>query len=155
MLDAWGGAGYREIAGWLMAEHGVSGWWAQKLTVEYEQARGLRAPGGRPDGTFAVGASKTVALPVERLFRAFMDARLRARWLPGAALRVRTSRAGRSARFDWQDGTTRVIVDFAARGEARSQVALVHERLPDARAAKQAKAYWRERMTALKVLLEA
>ncbi len=156
LLDAWGGAGrgYREIAGWFMGEHGVSGWWAQKLTIEYEQARGLRAPGGRRDGTFAVGASKTVAVPVERLFKAFADARLRARWLPGAAMRERTSQPGRSARFDWQDGGTRLIVGFTAKGEARSQADLVHERLPDARAAKQAKAYWRERMAALKTLLE-
>ena len=39
----------------------------------YERARGLRAPGEHADG-FAVTASKTVGVPVERLFDAFVDA---------------------------------------------------------------------------------
>jgi uncharacterized protein YndB with AHSA1/START domain len=156
LLDAWGAVsrGHKEIADWLSAEHGIAGWWAQSLTVDYEQARGLRAPGGHRDGTFSVGVSRTVDVPVEHLFDAFADAELRDRWLPGAVLRERTSQPGRSARFDWEDGTTRVIVDFAAKGDTRSQVALQHERLPDAKAAEQTKAYWRERMTALKTLLE-
>jgi len=156
LLDAWGAADrqYREIAAWLTGEHGVSKWWAQKLTVEYEQARGLRAPGVRPGGTFTVGASKTVAVPVERLFASFVDAKQRKRWLPGVALRKRASQPGRPARFD-RDDATRIQVDFTAKGEAKSQAAVQHERLPDAQAAEEAKAYWRERLAALKALLES
>jgi hypothetical protein len=47
VLDQWGAAGrpYREIASWLTGEHGLSAWWAQKLIVEYEQARGIRGQG--------------------------------------------------------------------------------------------------------------
>jgi hypothetical protein len=156
LLDAWGAAArrYREIAGWLRDEHGVSNWWAQKLTVEYEQARGLRAPGVRPGGTFAGGASKTVAVPVGRLFEAFVDAKLRKRWLPGVAVRKRSSQPGRVAHFDWENDT-RVDVSFAAKGNDKSQVAVEHLRLPNAKAAQEAKAYWRERLTALKALLES
>jgi len=156
VLDAWGAAGrpYQEIAAWLTGEHGLSSWWAQKLIVEYEQARGLRAAGVRPDGTFTVGTSKTVAVPAERLYAAFVDAEVRELWLPGAAIRERTSQPGRSARFDWDDGATRVNVSVAAAGEAKSQAAVEHERLPDARAAEEAKAYWRERLDVLKTVLE-
>jgi hypothetical protein len=156
VLDAWGAAGrpYQEIAAWLTGEHGLSSWWAQKLIVEYEQARGLRAAGVRPDGTFTVGASKTVAVPAEQLYAAFVDAEVRELWLPGAAIRERTSQPGRSARFDWDDGATRVNVSVAAAGEAKSQAAVEHERLPDARAAEEAKAYWRERLDVLKTVLE-
>lgn len=156
MLDTWGAPGrpYRDIAEWLTGEHGVSSWWAQKLIVEYEQARGLRDAGVRPDGTFAGGASKTVAVPVERLFDAFVDPTLRERWLPGVVLRERTSQAGRSARFDWGDDGSRVNVAFGALGDGKSQVAVEHDHLPDARAAADRKAFWRERLTALKALLE-
>jgi hypothetical protein len=129
-------------------------WWAQTLTVDYEQARGLRAPGGARDGTFTVGVSRTVAVPAQRLFDAFVDATPRRRWLPGAVLRERTSIRSRSARFDWKDDGTRVIVGFTPKGRTRSQVALNHERLRSARAAREAKAYWSERMAALKALLE-
>ena len=86
LLDAWGGAEreHHEIAAWLGAEHGVPGWWAQGVTVEYEKARGLRPHGGDRDGTLNAGASKTVAVPVERLFETFADLELRDEWLPAA-----------------------------------------------------------------------
>ena len=157
VLDAWGAAGrpYREIAEWLTGEHGLSSWWAQKLIVEYEQSRGIRPPGVRRDGTFEVGASKTVGVPVERLFAAFADAELRARWLPDAAMRESASEPGRLIRFSWADGATRVVVNFTPQGDAKSQVDLQHQRLPDATTAADRKAYWRERLTALKNLLEA
>jgi hypothetical protein len=157
LLDDWGAGrhAYREIADWLTGEHGVSSWWAQKLIVEYEQARGLRDAGVRRDGTFTVGASKTVGVPVGRVFEAFVDAGLRERWLPSAVIHERTSHPGRAARFDWEDGTTRISVTFLAVGDARSQVAVEHERLPDAVAAEKRKVYWRERLTALKALLES
>lgn len=156
VLDSWGakGRGYQEIADWLVAEHGLSRWWAQKLTVEYEEARGTRAAGVRRDGTFAVTASKTVAVPLDRLFAAFVDPRLRERWLPGASLRERTLQPGRSVRFDWADGRgTRVNVTFTEQGHDKSQVGLEHERLPDAQARDEARAYWRERLAALATLL--
>jgi len=155
LLDAWEAAGrsHTEIARWLKAEHGVDGWYSQSITVGYERARGLRAPGQRPDG-FVVSASRTVAVPVERLFEVFADEALRERWLPGAELRVRTATPTRSARYDWEDGSTRVIVGFEHLGEAKSRVALSHERLPDADAADEMKAWWRERLTELKEQLE-
>ena len=156
VLDEWGGAEreHGEIATWLMAEHGLSGWWTQTITVTYERERGLRAPGSSRDGLFEASASKTVSVPVERLFEAFVDPGLRARWLPGAPLRERTSQPGRSARFDWEDGSTRVLVGFTAKDPGKSQVSVVHQRLPDAAAAERAKSYWRERVAVMKKLLE-
>ena len=156
ILDGWNGTSHShtEIARWLMEEQGVPGWYAQSLTVGYEQARGLRAPGQRKDG-FAAGASRTVGVPVERLFEAFTDQSLRARWAPGAELRERTATAPRTARYDWEDGSTRVIVGFDSLGEAKSRVALSHERLPDSDSADEMKGWWRERLTELKAKLEA
>jgi hypothetical protein len=156
LLDAWGGAErpHAEIARWLSDEHEVGGWWAQGVTVAYEQARGLRAPGQRRGGLFEAGASKTVAVPVDRLYAAFADPDLRERWLPGATLEVRTVHPGRSIRADWEDGSTRLVIAFTARGEAKSQVALVHQRVPDAETAERLKAFWRERVAVLKQVLE-
>src|SRR6476469_3303413 len=74
LIDEWGGAEHThaEIARWLVAEHEIKGWWAQSVTVGYERARGRRAPGERPDG-FSVSASRTIGVPVERLFESFLD----------------------------------------------------------------------------------
>ena len=49
---------------------------------------------------------------------------------------------------------TRVNVGFEPKGDARGQVAVAHERLPDAEAAEEMKQHWRERLSALKALLE-
>jgi hypothetical protein len=157
LLDEWGAAGrqYREIADWLMGEHDVSRWWAQKLIVEYEQERGLRPPGVRPDGTFEVSASRTVAVPVERLFSAFVNPRQRKRWLTDGRMSLRTSQPDRSARFDWEDGSTRVNVGFIDKGPSRSTVAVAHERLADADEAETTKVMWKERLGELKSFLES
>lgn len=157
LLDDWGAAGrpYREIAGWLTGEHKLSKWWAQKLIVEYEQARGLRAPGVRRDGTFEVTASKTVAVPCERLFDAFVDSRQRRRWLTDGGMRLRASQPGRSARFDWNPGGSRVSVEFASKGPSKSTVAVAHQHLTEAGEAQAAKALWRDRLAELKSFLEA
>jgi len=134
---------HTEIARWLREQQGVEGWYSQSIAVGYERARGLRVPGERPDG-FAVSASRTIAVPVERLFEAFAN----------EELRVRTARSPRSTRYDWEDGSTRVIVGFDDLGEAKSRVALSHERLPDADAAAEMKTWWRARLTGLKSQLE-
>jgi len=157
LLDDWGAVEreHKDIATWLNAEHGVPGWWAQTVTVEYERARGLRPLRGDRDGSHNVSASKAVGVPVERLFEAWSDPDLRARWLGDAELSERTSRPPRTARYDWEDGSTRVIVGFEAMGEAKSRVALSHERLPDEDEAARLKAFWRERLAALKTQLES
>jgi uncharacterized protein YndB with AHSA1/START domain len=155
LLDDWGAAErpHAEIARWLADEQGVDGWDAQSVTVSYERARGLRAVGERPEG-FSVSASKTVAVPIDRLFEAFVDESLRERWLPGGGLRARTATKPTSARFDWGDGETRVNVFFTAKGEDKSTAAVQHERLADADEAERMKAFWRERVAALKEALE-
>jgi uncharacterized protein YndB with AHSA1/START domain len=155
LLDAWGAADrpHPEIARWLSSEQGVDGWWAQEVTVGYEMAIGRRQPGQRPDG-YAASASKTVGVSVERLFEAFVDDELRGRWLPGATLRLRTATPPRTARFDWEDGSTRLAIGFTAKGDARSTVALEHSRLPDAEAAERQRAFWREHLHELQRVLE-
>ena len=155
LLDDWGAAErpHKEIARWLREQQEVDGWGAQSVTVSYERARGMREVGERPAG-FSVTAQKTIAVPVDRLYDAFIDESLRERWLPDADLRERTARKPRSARFDWGDGGTRVIAGFSARAEAKSTVALEHERLADAEEADRMKAFWRGRLTELASQLE-
>jgi hypothetical protein len=156
LLDAWRATERRhaEIARWLITEHEVPHWWAHSITVGYEQARGMRAPGQGSNGEFSVGASKTVAVPVGQLFDAFADESVRQRWLPGIELRVRTATAAKSLRADVGDRPGRIVVGFAAKGEAKAQVSLQHEKLPDDEAAARMKAFWRDRFDVLKQMLE-
>jgi hypothetical protein len=157
MLDEWGAAErtHREIARWLSGQMGVHplAWNAQAITASYELTRGLREVGEKDDG-FAISASKTVAVPVERLYEAVVRPAARRDWLPDGRLNERTATAPKSARFDWGDGPTRVHMTFLARGESKSTVAVEHRRLADAAEADEMKSYWRERLSVLKGTLE-
>jgi hypothetical protein len=157
LLDEWGASErpHREIARWVADQLGIGPlvWDAQAITSSYERARGLRAVGETENG-FAISASKTVSVPVERLFDAVVDESLRRGWLPDGELSERTATRPRSARFDWGDGTSRVIAAFDSKGEEKSTVVLQHVRLADGEEAERMKAYWRERVAALKEELE-
>ena len=156
LLDEWGATerSHTDAARWLREEQDTGGWNAQAIVVSYERARGLRAVGEHADG-FTVTASRTVAVPVDRLYEAFVDERLRRRWLPEAELRERTATRPRSARYDWGEDGTRLVVGFESKANGKSLVALAHEKLPDADGAERMKAYWRERVAVLKEVLEA
>ncbi|MGN9778149.1 hypothetical protein ACTMS0_20640 [Micromonospora sp. H33] len=156
LLDEWGATAHThtEIARWLVTAHEVPGWWAQTVTVGYEQTRGLRAPGQQRGGGYSAGGSRTVAVPVDRLFAAFADEALRRRWLPDVDVRVRTATAPKTFRADWAGGPTRIAVGFVPAGDTKSRVSVQHEKVDSAERATELKAYWRERLDALKHLLE-
>ncbi|MGH2402527.1 MAG: DUF4287 domain-containing protein [Candidatus Limnocylindria bacterium] len=154
-LDAWGAAEHRhaEIARWLVTEHGVAGWWAQNVTVAYERARGLRAKYQTAAG-FVASASRTINAPIDRVLTAATDEGMRVRWLPDAGVSLRAATPGKSARFDWADPPSRIVVGLTGKGERKTLVAVAHEKLPDGDAVQAMKVLWRERLAALKELLE-
>jgi uncharacterized protein YndB with AHSA1/START domain len=57
---------------------------------------------------FTVWASRTIAVPVEAAFDAFVDSRRRKSWLTDGTMSPRTSQPGRTARFDWENASTRL-----------------------------------------------
>ncbi|TPW75683.1 DUF4287 domain-containing protein [Schumannella soli] len=136
LLDAAGavGWGHTRIARWLADAHGVDGWWAQGVTVRFEQARGLRHPGQKADGTFAATASRTVADAVTAL-EAVITATERA---VGVAPRVRREHPIRpNARWTLEGGAG-VLVAVEPAG-AKARITLTFDKLPDEQAAALAK----------------
>ena len=156
LLDRWGAAerSHRDIAAWLRREHSVDNWWAQTLTVDYER-RTRTAASRRPSRRHVHGQREqdvecTRRPHVRRVPQSETTPALAAgRRHAGTDLSTGTHRQVRL-----EDGATRVMVDFVAKGTARSQVALTHERLASAGAAAKSRAYWRERIVALQELLE-
>lgn len=157
LLDQWGAPDrtHRETARRVaeLQEIEPLAWNAQAVVSSYERTRGLRAVGEHPEG-FAVTVSRTIAVPAGQLYEAFVEESARERWLPGVRMRERTATKPKSARFDWDDGSSRVNVTFLEKGEAKSTVALEHSRLADPEDREQMKAWWRERLTALRSGLE-
>jgi hypothetical protein len=130
----------------------IGGWWAQMVTVSYEQARGLRALHEKPGG-FEISGSKTVNVPIDALFEAFADDAKRAQWL-GAALKVRKATRPKSARFDFKGGML-VSANFYAKGNSKSYVGLNHGKIKNAKDAARFKKFWAEKLEGLRAHLEA
>jgi hypothetical protein len=138
-----------EIATYLLDEHGVPGWWAQAITVGYERSRGLRAKYQTLGGSFQVSVSKTFPIGVGRLFKAFAEAPQRDKWLERGMLKVRTSRTERDVRFDFRDGTSRVVAYFDPKDRNKTTVTVQHEGLPDAGAVEEMRGMWKEHLNRL------
>ena len=147
-----GAMNHKEIVAYLVKAHDVGPWWQQMVTVAYERARGMRELHQKVGG-FSISRSKTFGVPVAVAFKAWNDAKTRGRWLKETGLVVRKATANKSMRITWTDGKTSVLVGFYAKGDAKCQVALEHDKLADAKEAERMKAYWGEALERLGALL--
>ncbi len=145
---------HKEIVAVVHNNYGVGPWWQQMVTVGYEQARGLRQKHEKPEG-FQISRSKTVAVPIAVLYRAWSDRKMRARWLDDGPLIVRKAARNKSIRITWCDKKTSVEIKFYAKGNAKAQVTVQHSKLPDARRGELMKKYWGKTLVRLKKSLES
>lgn len=101
-LDKAGAAklAHKDIAVLLSTRFGIGDWWAQMITVGYEQARGRRETHQTARG-FSASASKTIGAAPARVFRAWTDGKARRSWLPNAPITIRKATAPKSIRINW------------------------------------------------------
>ena len=153
MLDAIRAAEkpHGEIAEYVFSLGDVSGWWSQGVTVGYERIRGLRDKGQRRGGSYEANKSRTFAVPIEKLFAAFTNARTRKRWMD-VSMKVRTANENKTIRASFDDGTLAQFY-FTDKGKGKSSVAVQHQKLADKGTATRAKELWTERLDALAKLL--
>jgi uncharacterized protein YndB with AHSA1/START domain len=144
---------HREIAAYIAQKYKTLSWWTQMVTVGYERIRGLREVGQQRGGDYRMTRSKTIAVPLRKLYAAFSTPQARARWLGDVKLTVRTATPGKRMRIRWHDNTA-VDIGFTARGEGKSQVALEHSKLATKLDAERLKAFWGERLEALAAVLK-
>ncbi len=142
---------HKGIAALLGEKHSCPGWWAQMITVGYEQAHGLRVKHQKCDGTFEANASKTIKAPLAKLFAAVADDKLRKQWLSGK-LEITKATQDKSVRA--RCGKNPVSINFYAKGDSKSMIQLQLLKLKDADEVAWMKAFWRDRLAALTKLLE-
>lgn len=128
LLDAQNASAWThtKIATWLRETHGVDGWWAQGVTVGYEQAKGMRAPGQQSDGTFSTSSSKSLPGTQHELLDLVIDAYSAACGSEPTSL----SRDARhpTARWKLADGTT-VLATVSPVDDGKSRIALTQSKL--------------------------
>nr|WP_159607432.1 hypothetical protein [Agromyces humi] len=137
---------HQPIAEWLVAEQRVDPWWAQSLTVAYEQARGIRRPGQRQDGTFEASVSRTVELGTEAALRAL--AAIVTLQLDVDPLALNLTAKHPTARFPLEGGEF-VLASASPLDDGRSSIGLTWGRMPDDSRLAEVKARMREWLQAV------
>ena len=135
---------HKSIAELLRAQHKLDGWWAQMITVGYEQSRGLRQVLEHADG-FAASISRTVNTQLGVLYEAFAE---ETRRLEQSGFKVRRAGSGKAMRVQLDDGT-RLEVNLSESAGGKSKVAVEHSRLKSAEDAQQSKAFWKQTLDEL------
>ena len=141
------------IAKYLYNELGVSDWWSQMVTVGYEQARGRRRVHETAHG-FQISRTKTIDVSAGRAFKAWNEAAIRNRWLPGKQLKIRKATRNTRIRGAWLPDGSVVTVDFTPKGPSKVQVVVQHNRLTDPKQAERMKEFWSAALGRLKAQLD-
>jgi len=153
-LDAKGAENksHKEIVSILNEGVEIDPWWQQMVTVTYEQARGLRKLHGRPDG-FQISKSRTISADTAEVFDAWTDEQKRKNWIENPEFEIRKATPEKSLRITWIDNESSLDVYFYQK-DAKTQVSLNHNKLPDEESAAKMKSYWGEQLKRLKEFLE-
>jgi len=147
VLDAAGGSTWKHqaIARWLVSDRGVDPWWSQGVTVAYEQARGIRQPGQRQDGTYEASVTRTVELEKQAAVRALAAVVSRELGVEPLALNLEAKHP--TARFPL-DGEF-VLASATDRDGGRSSIGLTWGKLPDDSRLAEVKAQMRDWLRAV------
>jgi hypothetical protein len=136
---------HKEIASKLVSEYQVAGWWAQSLTVRYEQVTGRRKPGQSNAGDFSVSVSKTLAGTVDDALHQWLKvAQSRTEFNGVSIITSSTTQTEkwRHYRVALRDGS-RVVVGIYAKTPAKVGFSLQHDKLSSAKTAESWRAYWK------------
>lgn len=127
------------------------GWWAQNVTVAYEQYIGRRVPGQSNDGSFEVSVTKTLIGTKEDVFALWAEAHGEAKEFRGEAVKnVRTSTTPVRLywRCDFADGSSFAIAT-EQKDPSRAMIAATHTKLKSEADKEQWRQYWKELISKL------
>lgn len=127
-------------------------WWAQGVTVAYEQHIGRRKVGQQCDGSFSATISKTVTGGMDEVaerWAGFMASRTELDGVPvEGEPRRSSSEKWRYWRVNLADGTLVSVNMQAKPGGEKTAMAVNHDKLTDAADPDRWRAYWRALLTA-------
>lgn len=135
VLDGWGADAmtHSQIARRLQDEEQVAHWWAQTLTVAYEQHIGRRVPGQASDGTFATSTSRTLAGELDDVFPRWLEVVADLSHRTNAEIARAPATASKETYRYWRVGFadgSRVELGASQVRQGRVRIGIGHQRLP-------------------------
>lgn len=133
-----------------MGEQG--GWWAQAVTVAYEQHIGRRQPGQRSDGSFEVSVSKVVSGSLDDAMKIWQKVVAGKTEFNKVKIVGEPTTTQTDKRRHWAcnlaDGT-RLNADAYPKSPGKVSLVIVHTKLNDAKASETWRTYWKELISSL------
>jgi hypothetical protein len=124
------------------------------VAVAYEHERGIREKFQKCDGEFAASGSRTLKVPLETAYEAWVNEKSRRGWLGASDLEITTATPSKSIRGKWDGGSSRLSVNFYGKGAAKCQVAVDHMKLNSSKECAKMKTFWFDALNRLQSRLE-
>jgi hypothetical protein len=144
---------HQDMTAFLGRQYDLSDWWCQMIANAFEQHAGRRGQHQRPEG-YEISESKTFPVEVKILYECWSSVEERGRWLQESSFKVTTLTRNRSIRAQWEDGKSRLSVDFYPKGKDKTHVVVQHSRLDSLEAAEKMQTFWKNQLSKLDELLE-
>jgi len=144
---------HKAIAKLLHTKYGLSSWWSQMVTVQYEQENKGRKKHEKPEG-FQISKSITIPFPVLKVFNSVNSPAKRVVWLKDPGIAITKSTKDKSIRGKWVDKKTSVEFQFYPKEISKTQVVVQHSKISSATNAANMKIYWGKNLRSLKNYLE-
>lgn len=149
LIEAFDGhvEGHSAVVEHLMAEHDLTGWWAQGVTVSWERITGQRLPYQQSDGLFGVSKTKTMAVDADELRALLLDPEGRDALFPDMTTELRSRPTSKNVRIAMEEGS--VEFTLTPKPNGRTSVNVAHTRLPEHTVVPAWQDFWTEWLEAL------
>jgi uncharacterized protein YndB with AHSA1/START domain len=144
---------HKQVAKLLHEKYGLSPWWSQMVTVQYEQEIKGRKKHEMQDG-FQISKSTTLTASVTKTYNMINSPIKRIVWLKDPAITITKSTKDKSIRGKWIDGKSNVEFQFYPKGDGKTQMVVQQSRIKSSKEAEMMKTYWRKQLNNLKKYLE-
>ena len=144
---------HKQVAKLLHIRYGLSKWWSQMVTVQYEQEVKGRKKHEMQDG-FQISKSTTLTASVTKTYNMINSPIKRIVWLKDPAITITKSTKDKSIRGKWIDGKSNVEFQFYPKGDGKTQMVVQQSKIKTAKEAETMKIYWRKQLNNLKKYLE-
>jgi hypothetical protein len=144
---------HKEVAKLLHTKYGLSEWWSQMVTVQYEQDVKGRKKHEKPDG-YQISKSKTLQFSASKVFSVIQYPSLRKSWLKDHDFAITKSTKNKSIRGKWADKKTNIEFQFYPKDKIKTQLVIQHSKISSEKEAEKLKKYWERNLNDLKNFLE-
>jgi uncharacterized protein YndB with AHSA1/START domain len=170
IVDDWS---HKEIVSYLRNEYNISHWWAQTITVDYEQFIGRRQVGQTQSTDYQIGVRKTFDISLKVAWDLLMSNNATKIWLgenkidtieedtyykttDGTTGKFRVIKPEHHIRLTWKpkewESPSTLQIRVIPTKEQKTTVAIHHEKLKDNRVREQMREHWRDVLNRLEKL---